>query len=369
MRRTRTEIGILQVWSLHLVAVALSFAVLAVGPSAVAQETPSQPAPAKARANKVKTAAPASGPSQDQAQGPTKDPAASLASYSSGVKAYQSGKYDAAVAALTTAINGGGLAANLMPKALYYRGASYEKQGQSGLAISDLNSALWFKPGLDDSERASANAARAGAYAIAGMPNPGPASRQNETAASAEKVGETGSLPEAQKPAAGLGGFFGSMFGGAAAPIADKVAGPTATPPTLVAQTRASPTSANISANETEVLPWTTKSAAVGSGELPAKSASTKATSGKPAVAKKIAGFRIQVAAVKSRDEASAVVSKLQSLGGSVAATQATVDETKFGTMGTFFRVRLGPFASAAATKEPCAQLKAGGLDCLVTAK
>jgi cell division protein FtsN len=34
--------------------------------------------------------------------------------------------------------------------------------------------------------------------------------------------------------------------------------------------------------------------------------------------------------------------------------------------MGSFYRVRLGPFASQAETGAACARLKSTGLDCLV---
>ena len=42
------------------------------------------------------------------------------------------------------------------------------------------------------------------------------------------------------------------------------------------------------------------------------------------------------------------------------------VDETVFGNMGTFYRVRLGPFAAANESKALCDQLRTKGYDCLV---
>ncbi len=343
-----------------------------VGPVS-AQDAASPVAASPTVKTKPKVAKSAAGPkkSKEEAQaadsGPTKDAAVSLAAYSTGVKAFQAGSYDAAVASLSTAINGG-LAPNLMPKALYYRGASYEKQGLSGQAMSDLNSALWFKTGLDDGERAKAMAARASAYAAAGLPEPTSSTQQSTSQA----VAETGSLPPTKPTQAsglgGIGSLFGNVFGSA---TSEPTAAET---PSAVVAAPANPPPMRVAANEAEVLPWASKRAgdsasATNAAGLSAPDVAADKVAKKPAVVKKAGTYRIQVAAVKSRDEASAIISKLQTLGSSVTATPATVDETKFGTMGTFFRVRLGPFATAAATKAPCDALKASGFDCLVTAK
>ena len=45
------------------------------------------------------------------------------------------------------------------------------------------------------------------------------------------------------------------------------------------------------------------------------------------------------------------------------------VDETVFGNMGTFYRVRIGPFAAAGELKDVCDQLRTKGYDCLVVAQ
>ena len=76
------------------------------------------------------------------------------------------------------------------------------------------------------------------------------------------------------------------------------------------------------------------------------------------------------MAAVRSRDEANLVVSKLQgtpAVKNAAAGTQ--IDEAVIGNMGTFYRVRLGPFASAAEPNKLCASLKPEGYDCLVVSQ
>jgi cell division septation protein DedD len=80
--------------------------------------------------------------------------------------------------------------------------------------------------------------------------------------------------------------------------------------------------------------------------------------------------YRVQVAAVRSRRDADELVARLQQehrakLGQRVPV----VDEAVFGNMGTFYRVRLGPFADAGEPSRLCATLNASGFDCLVLAQ
>lgn len=332
-------------------------------------------APAKAKA-KSKVAK----PSADGAQAAdlaAKDPAVALSAYTSGVKSYQGAKFEPAVLSLNAAVQNGGLPANLMAKALYYRGAAYQQLGKPGQAISDLTSALWFKSGLDDAERAQATQFRANAYKDAGLSDQGQASPGQQTVdasaistnagkpAAAPGLGLNADATSAAEPSAGLGGIgklFGNLFGGGSS-----TASAAAPSPPLAAIAAAEPASPS---GAPEVLPWAKGSSPIETSSTktapPASAQSATKAAAKPA---KAGTIRIQVAAVKTRDEASSVISKLQSLGGDLSALPVKVDETKFGAMGTFFRVRLGPFADVAATKTPCDALKAGGLDCLVTAK
>jgi len=70
---------------------------------------------------------------------------------------------------------------------------------------------------------------------------------------------------------------------------------------------------------------------------------------------------------VRSREEADALVTRLRSeFGGQLADRQPSIDEAVFGNMGTFYRVRLGPYANAQDAGRVCSGLKAGGFDCLV---
>jgi tetratricopeptide (TPR) repeat protein len=78
--------------------------------------------------------------------------------------------------------------------------------------------------------------------------------------------------------------------------------------------------------------------------------------------------YRLQVAAVRSREEALRVAERLASEGPALvgAGQETLIDETVIGSMGTFYRVRIGPYADAGAPGKLCAALRPKGYDCLV---
>ncbi|MBY0225843.1 MAG: SPOR domain-containing protein [Hyphomicrobium sp.] len=76
--------------------------------------------------------------------------------YAAGTKAFEGGKTDAAVAALSTAITMGGLSNPDLAKAMFYRGVAYRKQKMPAAALSDLNAAVWLRDGLSATDRAVA---------------------------------------------------------------------------------------------------------------------------------------------------------------------------------------------------------------------
>jgi cell division septation protein DedD len=77
--------------------------------------------------------------------------------------------------------------------------------------------------------------------------------------------------------------------------------------------------------------------------------------------------FRVQVAMVRSQDEAMAVAAKVKrDYAGALAAREPEIDQAVVGNMGSFYRVRVGPFATQNEGQQACARLKGSGLDCLV---
>lgn len=353
-----------------------------MAPAASAQDAAAPaPKPHKARPQK------AGPPAADDAQPGAKDPAVAARFYTEGVKAYQTGKHPEAVAAMSNAL-GAGLAANLVPKALYYRGLSNVQRHEPGLAISDLNIALFFKDGLDPSERAEAKRQRSVAYREAGLEEPAESGAKTIAAGGSGERGSTATVPKQSGLGDGLGNFFGGLFGGSSSAPAQPQPQAQPQPPSTTASLLngphkvIEPDGQHSDEHGEETLPWakagenaqTASEPPPAAEPAPSDAPATAAALPPPAArhaAKAAPGkakFRIQVASVPTRDEASGVISTLQSKGEPLSSAPVSVDPLKFGS-NTYYRVRLGPYATAADTKAPCNALKAAGLDCLVTSQ
>ena len=382
----------------------------AQGIAPVAQPAPAAAAPAKAVRAKAGKAAKSGQPAAGE-EAKKVDPAAAERQLEAGIKSFQAGKHEAAVQSLNGALQGGGLPSARMARALYYRGLAYKAQGKPAQSISDLTSAVWLKGGLDDKERADALAQRAAAYREAGLGEP-PALDANpkapRTAADAVPRAAAGSsavVASAPASGGGIGGFFGNLFGGSSST-------PQAPAP-VAAAAPASTGSVVPTVPKAEVSSWSgdTKTAAVGVApaakaavapaaavaaqpvRLAAAQAQTQTqaqggvtpppshvaaapsaaapVAAAPAVAAPAAAsgkFRLQVAAVRSRQEADAIAAKLKKeYGRKLASRDPVIDEAAIGNMGTFYRVRVGPYADANEPRRLCVTLRSsGGYDCLV---
>lgn len=82
--------------------------------------------------------------------------------------------------------------------------------------------------------------------------------------------------------------------------------------------------------------------------------------------AAKPGGYVLQITAVRSKAQAEAIVARVQKAHGRhLAGRQVTVDTTVVGNMGAFYRVKAGPFQTAAEHRALCDALRKEGLDCL----
>jgi tetratricopeptide (TPR) repeat protein len=109
---------------------------------------------------------------------------------------------------------------------------------------------------------------------------------------------------------------------------------------------------------QSDPLPW-----AAGGGASPAPASAPV----KVAAAGGAGKYKLQVAAVRSREEAERLVQTLsayQPVRDGVVSPE--IDEAVIGSMGTFYRVRLGPYADAKEPNQLCTTLKPQGFDCLV---
>lgn len=94
-------------------------------------------------------------------------------------------------------------------------------------------------------------------------------------------------------------------------------------------------------------------------------------TAGKP-VAEDTLGRQVlvQVAAVRSRAEAERVVQRLvRSHSSDLGSRRPRIAEAVYGSMGTFYRVQVGPFDGDASTQGMCNALRSSGYDCLITTR
>ena len=359
-------------------------AVAALALPAVAFDGPTQQSGAK-----KPTAAAKKQEEPAEAAGDEKSKTAALVqqTFDAGIKAYGAGKNEEALRAFEAAMRNG-LPSAQMPRALYYRGLAFRKLGKPGFAVSDLTSALWLKNGLSEAERADAIKVRALAYNEAGISDVPPVPQSSyaeapmlpgQSNAVPTQTAMAGGAPAASNaPAApaqttsssgGVGGFFSSLFGGGSS-SAEKPAEPPASTASIAPAdssgwggiTEVSPADSMAPQRAPEIAsPFVTQVAAV---DPPKSSANEAAPVARASPSGK---YKLQVAAVRTRSEAEALAGLVvgrhaEQLGG----RKPEVDETVIGSMGTFYRVRLGPYASANEPENLCVALRSDGFDCLV---
>lgn len=175
-----------------------------------------------------------------------------------------------------------------------------------------------------------------------------------------------------------IGGFFGNMFGSSSSAAEAGASGVTTGsttgaegwgPDTTVVDAQTSSMVQRGPDAPPASLPWSSSSSGGSTGAANAATPRGHTAPAKKVAAKAAAGnFKLQVASVRSREEADKLAQALERYpavrNGSVSTE---VDEAVIGSMGTFYRVRLGPYANAKEPNELCQTLKPQGFDCLVT--
>jgi SPOR domain len=398
----------------HIARILAALAILAAGSLPLAAfDGPTQTTGSKKKAGA--TSKPADEPAEKEGGENDKQKVAVLAqrALEAGIKLYESGKTDEAVKTLDVALHGG-LSSQQVARAFYYRGLANRKLGKPGLAISDLTSAVWLKDGLAGPEREAALKNRIAAYQDAGisnvpdLPTPTfaadpPSTSGWQTAMNGSPVTPAPAAPTASAPAAstsssspahapgsalaatsttngppasstssgGIGGFFSSIFGGGSSstPNANDgtVSTSSITPPPP--QPAAAPAQQTTGWGQTTQVATAAPGPDIGSAFVTQVSTSEKASRAEKTIASREPSgkFRLQVAAVRSRSEADALAAKLMaSHGGELGSRQPEISEAVLGSMGTFYRVRVGPYADAKEPQQLCGGLRSSGFDCLV---
>ncbi len=332
-------------------------------------------------------------------------------SLDAGKKAYQAGDAKRAVKLINTAMASKELSSQEIAQALYYRGLAYKKAGVPGRAISDLSGAIWMKGGLTSSERAQATKVRDAAYRAAGINNPpgtsqsklAVASPASNAAADAFSGWETATkdigVPDSPKPTTtaaasptpapsasqtsaptstsstsssggGIGGFFSNVTNFFSGGSSSDQPAPQSPTPVTTASTKSPPVESSSWTQSTQVSAAPSAAAPKPPPQVttPFKTQVAVAPSGTNAAERTATGkYRVQVASVRSRSEANAVAAQvIAKYGSQLGSRRPVIDEAVVGSMGTFYRVRLGPYASANEPEKLCGSLRSSGFDCLV---
>ena len=305
----------------------------------------------------------------DEAKAPAKkkrqDPIEAQRAVEGASKLLQSGKAEQATQALTATLAGGNLPPAVMAKALYLRGVAYRQQGKPAQAISDLTSALWLKGGLADGDRADAMKQRTAAYGDAGLTETGeavtaaPAAKERQ--ASAKGWGATTSPDESSSSSAPLGGnWFKDWFSGWQNNNSSQSEAPPKATTGSIQKDTAPPAAQPAAPAPRVASAWSSKT------EVQPETAALVEREPAPAAVRFEGKFRVQLAIVRTEDEARALAVKAKrELAGALASREPEIDQAVLGNMGSFYRVRAGPYATMQETQAVCARIKGTGFDCM----
>lgn len=317
--------------------------------------------------------------------------------YWRGVAYRKTGKPAQAISDLTSAIwLKGGLSEAERADALEQRTAAYREAGIADSGARPAQAAPASVPLAAKPEAApvtSTVAARAPATAPTSPPAPAalrpaaPAPPPTQaTSAWQTATAPAPSAPIEKEPAttgggSGIGGFFSNLFSsgpGTTAPspgespatgLTTSSTLPTAavsswSDATSLSTPRARPAAA---ADPTRIAVATPVAPPAAVTTRPAPATGTAAVP--PAAGPSPAGgkYRLQVAAVRSRDAASEVAERLvKEHGFRLDQRTPVIEEAVFGNMGTFFAVKIGPYADQNEPSQLCRVLRPSGFDCLI---
>ena len=213
-------------------------------------------------------------------------------------------------------------------------------------------------PGAQVLEPAASVAVPAPTLALATPAAAAPASPSATPVLAAVAIaGSPAADPAAAQKSGTISGFFSNLFnGGAATPAAAAAAKPVTTASTTpsVAALTLSDTAPAVAA------PFKKAGAPMPPGQLAAAPVT-------PAAVMPAGKYKLHIAAVRSRAEAEALAQKLASQQGAALKSRTpVVDEAVIGSMGTFYRVRVGSFANVQEPRGVCNTLRSSGFDCLV---
>jgi cell division protein FtsN len=362
--------------ALAVMTAAAVASVCASGSPVEAQQAKTAKGQAKAPQAEAKSDEGEDGDTKAPAKKKRQDPAEAQRAVDAASKLLQAGKAEQASQSLTVTLAGGNLPPAIMARALYLRGIAYRQQSKPAQAIADLTSALWLKGGLGTDDRADALKQRAGAYADAGLTETGAVAAAAAPSSEGKEPRERAagkswgavttaqeSTPDSGPPAQASGNWFKNWFNAWSPPAAQAN---TSAPAPASAPTT---TTASIDKADPPPRPPQAASAArvstAWSSKTEVHAAASPPTPPPRAAAKADGKYRVQLATVRTQREAEALAAKAKRALGALAAGGPEIDQAVLGNMGSFYRVRVGPFTSVQETQAICAKVKDAGFDCL----
>jgi len=205
-------------------------------------------------------------------------------------------------------------------------------------------------------------------------PAPTPAAEPppTRTAEAAPKSGWNAAVSDEKSESSGsaVSRWFGSLTG-------DSASAPAASAPTL--EPSPAPAPRTTAAPKTTAKPpsaasWgaNTKTEKVVSNDSGSSTAIgrwfSRSTESAPAAAPAArgSGYSVQLANSRSKAEAQALWKKVQTSNGQLASAAPQIEKVEIGNFGTFYSLKIGPFASQAQSTKLCNALKRNGTDCSV---
>jgi hypothetical protein len=289
----------------------------------------------------------------------------------------------------------------LVNKGLAYRAAGLSSQAEQALAQARQSSSSSTVEGIiakDGGRGPVASTSDVGEGAPSrsvwdrivpsfGSSSPAPSASEPEP----QKQTAAAPAPPAEAPATGWGAevsdasresgsavsrWFGSLTGDSTpAPLVPSAANPIP-PPTSSTAPRATTASRTTTAARTSAATppsaasWAANTETEREGERGTALGRwfSRQTSSEPAAAPALPsrGYTVQLANSRSQAEAQALWKKARTADSQLASATPRIEKVELGSFGTFYSVKIGPFASEAAGSRVCNALKRQGTDCTV---
>ncbi len=216
------------------------------------------------------------------------------------------------------------------------------------------------------------------ASAPASAPQQAPQAEQStRTAAAAPTTGWGAEVAdESSSQGSTVSRWFGSITGGSTA-ASSSVPGPAPSTTTTAPRTAPTTTTRTAAAPPPSAESWAANTSAQREGEggtavgrwfSRQTSSAPAAAPAQPAAAPRGAGYTVQLANSSSRSDAQALWKKAKAANPQVASANPRIEQVDIGDFGTFYTVKIGPYATSSEGTKVCNALKRRGTDCSVVA-